>query len=272
MSAAPGPALFASAPFSDIRDQTGSHVDVKGFSAIVGAAYGIDVAPGKLTLGGFLEHGAGEYQTFNDFANFASVKGEGDAKYFGGGLLARLDVPGSAGTTYLEMSARLGRVSADFATNDLGPASVSYDASSNYYGFHAGLGHVFNLAEETDLNLYGKAFWTRQMGKTVHVPDPIVFDAVSSVRARAGARLSHGLTETVSLFAGAAFEREFGGEANATIAGSAVDVPKLKGSAGIGELGLAAKIGEGATLEFGVQGYAGDRQGFSGSVKLDFAF
>ena len=267
-----GPAMFTAMSYGDYRYETGSHVDVRGLSVLLGAAYGIEAAPGRFTLGAFFEYGTGSYDTFNDFANYASVKGEGDTDYYGGGLLGRLDIGHGSGSTYVEVSARVGRVSADFMSRDFGPAPVAYDASSAYYGIHAGLGHVFNLSDSASLDLYGKYFLTHQEGKSVTAPDPVTFGDVNSHRVRAGAKLTRNLTDTVGMYFGAAYEREFAGKAEAVSRGMALDVPKLRGDSGMGELGLNANVGENVNLDFGLQGYAGDRKGVSGSVRLNVMF
>jgi hypothetical protein len=267
-----GPALFTAISFSDIRYETGSHVDVKGLSVLLGAAYGFEFSSGKVTIGGFLEYGTGSYDTYNDFPLYQSVRGSGDTSYFGGGLLGRLEISHASGSTYAELSARAGRISADFETLDFILYPVSYDASSTYYGLHAGLGHVFNLSDNTDLDLYAKYFWTRQLGQSVEVPDPVTFDTADSHRLRAGARLTRKFTDSVGLYVGAAYERGFGGAFKASSRGLAIDAPELRGNTGMGELGLSVSASENLSLDFGLQGYAGARKGFTGSVRVNFTF
>ncbi|MDR1228610.1 MAG: hypothetical protein LBK55_10910, partial [Azoarcus sp.] len=65
---------------------------------------------------------------------------------------------------------------------------------------------------------------------------------------------------------------EFDGEAKATAYGQAIDAPELKGGTAIGELGLSFKAGKAVTLDVGVQGYTGKRDGATGSLKLKIAF
>jgi hypothetical protein len=64
------------------------------------------------------------------------------------------------------------------------------------------------------------------------------------------------------------------GEANATAYGMPIEAPRMKGGTGIGELGL--KISPGAdvpfTADLGVQGYAGKREGVTGSLTFRFEF
>jgi hypothetical protein len=268
-----GPAAFGAFSYGSSRYETGSHVKVRGLSLMVGGAYGASLAPGRLTIGAFFEYGSGSYDTYNDFANFASVRGDGDADYVGGGLLARFDFNNhGSGSFYAEMSARAGRLSTDFGTLDFLPIRASYDVSVPYFGLHAGLGHIFNVGASTDLDLYAKYFWTHQGGKDVTVVDPISFSDVDSHRLRVGTRLSHGITDQVKIYAGAAYENEFSGKAEASSYGLRFDVPELKGSTGIGELGLTILPADKVNVDVGVQGFAGTREGVAGTLRLNFEF
>jgi hypothetical protein len=268
-----GPSFFGAISYGSSRYDTGSSIKVRGLSLLVGGAYGASLDPGRLTVGAFFEYGSGNYDTFNDFANYASVRGDGDTDYVGGGLLARLDFNNhGSGAFYAELSARAGNLSTEFDSLDFQPLRVAYDINTPYFGLHAGVGHVFDLAEKTGLDLYAKYFWTHQGGKDVVVVDPISFGDVDSHRVRVGTRLSHGLTDQVRLFAGAAYENEFSGKAEASSHGLSFAVPELKGSTGIGELGLTVLPGERVNLDIGVQGYVGTRKGVSGGVRLNFEF
>jgi hypothetical protein len=124
-----------------------------------------------------------------------------------------------------------------------------------------------------NFDLYAKYFWTHQSGEDLVVgPDPVHFEDVNSHRIRAGARLSHEISDEVKFYVGAAYEGETDGKAKASAYGLAFDVPELKGSSGVGELGLSLKAGDRVNVDVGVQGYAGDRRGVSGSVRLNYQF
>ena len=73
---------------------------------------------------------------------------------------------------------------------------------------------------------------------------------------------------------GAAYEHEFDGRARATSYGYSLDAPSLKGGTGIGELGLTLKPSKTLPLSFdlGVQGYAGKREGVTGSLQARWEF
>lgn len=109
-----GFASFAAVSAASLRYNTGSHVDVDGFSLMTGLAYGANLAGGRMTLGAFFEYGNGSYDTYNSFAG-AAVNGGGDSYYLGGGLLGRMDFADSGfGRFYAEASARAGRINNEF--------------------------------------------------------------------------------------------------------------------------------------------------------------
>jgi hypothetical protein len=269
----PGFSIFSSFSYGSSRYETGSHIEVSGLSLLIGGAYGIDASVGRFTIGAFFEYGNGSYDTYNDFTGFASVHGSGDTSYAGGGLLARLDFAQSdSGYTYTELSARAGRVSVVFRSDDL-PGTHRYDLDSTYYGLHVGFGHVFNFTESTSFDLYGKWIFTHQGGNDVTIAGREVrFDDVNSHRLRAGFRVTTEINEWVKPFFGAAYDHELDGKAKATVGGRPIDVPELKGGTGSGELGLSITAAERATFDLGLQGYVGVRRGISGSLSFTYNF
>jgi hypothetical protein len=263
------------------RYDTGSQVDLSSISLMTGLACGAELKPGKLTLGLFFEYGNGSYNTHNSFSNAASVKGDGDTNYVGGGILGRLDfIDTGHGHFYAEGSGRTGRVHNDYASGDLrdftGSKAEYEDSSSAYYGLHAGAGYVWNLNEKSTLDFYAKYFWTHQEGDSERLStgDPLSFAPINSSRARAGARIDYAINEHFSPYIGAAIEREFDGEARASTNGYSIDAPSLKGNTGIGELGLSYKPSATLPLTFdlGAQGYAGKREGVTGSLQVKYEF
>jgi hypothetical protein len=71
---------------------------------------------------------------------------------------------------------------------------------------------------------------------------------------------------------GAAHEQEFDGAAKASTYGYPIPAPDLKGGTGIGELGLTFLSAKGASVDLGVQGYSGKREGVTGNLQLKFEF
>jgi outer membrane autotransporter protein len=262
------------------RHNSGSHVDMSSLSLLAGLSWGGDFKPGHLTVGAFFEYGNGSYDTYNSFGNAASVHGDGDIYHIGGGVLGRMDFANTGpGRFYAEASGRAGGVHNRYDSSDLRDAqgrSAEYDNSSAYYGFHAGAGYVWNLTDRASLDLYGKYFWTRQEGDSVTLStgDPVKFKDADSSRLRFGGRFACAINEYVSPYVGAAWEHEFDGKARATTNGFDLDAPSLRGDTGIGELGLTFKPSQTLPLSFdlGVQGYAGKREGVTGTLQARLEF
>ena len=108
--------------------------------------------------------------------------------------------------------------------------------------------------------------------------DLVKFDDADSHRWRFGARYAHAITLDSGLvftpYLGAAYEHEFDGKAEASAYGYGIDAPDLKGGTGIGELGISfsPSVDSGLSLDLGVQGYTGVRDGVTGSFQARWAF
>lgn len=91
---------------------------------------------------------------------------------------------------------------------------------------------------------------------------------------RLGGRFACVLNEHVGPYVGAVWEHEFDGKARATTNGYDIDAPGLKGDTGIGELGLSLTplVDLPLTVDMGVQGYTGKREGVTGSLQVKFEF
>lgn len=267
-----GTSTFGATGGTSSRYESGSHVDVKGFSLMVGAAKRIECASGESLAGVFFEGGRGRFDTFNEFTS-GIVRGSGDSRYAGVGMLLRHDFKaGASGKPYVEGSLRVGRVSSDWTSNDMvGATRASYDTSSTYYGAHVGVGYVLPLAKQYSLDIFGKYYWTHQGGDNVTIAgDPYEFKAMDSHRTRVGARLGREFGKTVTGYAGATWEREFDGQARATVYGLDTPSPSLKGNTAMLEIGLDMKPNpdKPMTIDVGAQLYRGMRHGVSATAKM----
>jgi hypothetical protein len=272
--------VFGGASGGWSRYKTGSHLDVAGVSLLAGLSAGADLGAGRLTLGAFFEYGAGAYDTYNSFNSSASVRGDGDMRHIGGGVLGRMDFAESGpGHFYAEASGRAGSLHNDYSSSDLRDAfgnTAEYDSSTAYYGAHAGTGYVFGIAEGASLDLYGKYFWTRVASDSLRLStgDPVDFANADSHRLRLGGRFAYDFNGYVSSWLGGAYEHEFDGRVRARTHGLSFDAPSLRGSTGIGELGFGFKPSPDAPLFFdlGVAGYSGKREGVTGSLGMRYFF
>ncbi|MDR1835137.1 MAG: autotransporter outer membrane beta-barrel domain-containing protein [Fusobacteriaceae bacterium] len=259
------------------RYDTGSHVDLKSFSVAAGLSKGVALKKSEFVWGAFFEYGNGSYDTFNSFAGAGYVHGKGNIRYFGGGLLGRLDFSGDKASSYFEGSIRAGRVRNHYdgsAASDV----ASYDASATYAGFHVGAGTVLSLSEKAKLDLSAKYFLTRTGSETVTLSsgEEVAFDAAKSSRLRLGARLSPNKSARFRPYAAAYYEYEFDGAAKAEIvaAGLPIASPSLKGATGIGEVGVVFQPSAFIpfTVDVALQGYTGKRKGVTGTLHFQYRF
>ena len=262
---------FAITGGSSIRYNTGSFVKANGFSLIAGLAQKTTVDNGVWHLGAFFENGHSNYSTHNDGVDGA-VRGDGDATYNGGGILARFD---SASGMYGEASMRAGSIKNKFGGFSYNGGLGSYEDKSTYYGTHLGLGQVWQLSKNTSLDIYGKYFYTHQQGSDFEVlGEQVTTAAVKSSRMQIGGRLTKQVTADVSYYGGVAWEYEFDGAADMAVAGADLAAPSLKGSSGIVEMGIRLKPSKTGkiTLDLGAQGHFGKRRGFSGGLQINYSF
>lgn len=262
---------FATTGGSSIRYNTGSFVKANGFSLIAGLAQKTTVDNGVWHLGAFFENGHSNYSTHNDGVDGA-VRGDGDATYNGGGILARFD---SASGMYGEASMRAGSIKNKFGGFAYNGGTGSYEDRSTYYGAYLGLGQQRQLSKNTSLDIYGKYFYTHQQGSDFEVlGEQVTTAAVKSSRMQLGGRLTKQVTAEVSYYGGVAWEYEFDGAADMAVAGADLAAPSLKGSSGIVEMGIRLKPSKTGkiTLDLGAQGHFGKRRGFSGGLQINYSF
>jgi outer membrane autotransporter protein len=179
-----------------------------------------------------------------------------------------------SGSLYADASARVGRVKTDFSSRDFDGANgarTKYDSTSNYYGAHAGLGYLLKLDGQSTLDLSARYLWTRQASDSVRLSsgDPLKFARADSSRTRLGARFAWAATERITPYVGAYYDHEFDGKAKgSTTDGLRIDSPSLKGDTGIAEIGFSMQPAKGSplSLEAGIQGFTGKREGVMGGV------
>ncbi|MDR1314843.1 MAG: autotransporter outer membrane beta-barrel domain-containing protein [Deltaproteobacteria bacterium] len=269
--------VFAAASYGKNRYDTGSHVDVTGFNAVVGAskAFAIDGGP-TLTLGVFGEFGDGEYDTYNDIPGRAALEGEGDLTYAGAGLMLRADFPDTGpGHFHVEAGARFGRADNDFETRGFSGAVTKYSLKSDYFGAFFGVGYFHRATDSLTLDYYARYFWTRVEGGSVRLPagDEVKFDDMDTHRVRGGVRATLDTGSYAKVFFGLGVDYAFSGSASASAYGMPVREPELKGASGFGELGVViSPENTPFSVEIGVQGSFGKRKGLAGSAVFRFDF
>lgn len=261
------------------RHESGSHVTVDGVSLMAGVARRFAPGAGSLTVGPFIEAGYGSHDSHNDFSG-QSVRGSGNSHYVGAGLLAHYDFDRDTPDlgAYAEASLRAGRLDSDWRSKDLKGANgqtASYDSDATYVGAHLGAGWRLPIGERSSADLYAQYFWTHLGGDSADIAGaPYDFKATDSSRTRLGARFIHAYGDQARVWAGAAWEHEFDGVARATVYGFDTPSPSLKGDTGVFELGLTLTPSsrQALSIDIGLQGYVGRREGFGGAAAVKYAF
>ena len=259
---------FAQLHGSNLDFDTNNNLSVQGWSGIVGVG---ETTKDRLTYGVFFETGEGDYNTFAK-QNEGYVRGDGEVDYNGGGLLVRKDYENGI---YTEASLRAGRMNNEVrdAVVDSGNKLNGFDISSTYYGAHIGVGKIIPRGEQESLDIYGKFLYSHHDGDSFVIDgDTFNMDSVNSQRLRVGFRYNELNGSKLRMYYGAAYEYEFDAETNNTVLDYNFSALDLGGSTVVGELGLHYNADAKWCFDLNVRGYAGQREGFTGSVQANYLF
>ena len=263
---------YAAVGGANMRYETGSYVDSKGWGANIGFARIINSKNSKLTLVPFVEYGKSGYDSYLN----NGTHGSGDSSFTGVGFMAKNEQKDGL---YYEGSVRFGRSKSDYQ-GDYSVGRSKYDTASNYLAFHAGIGKVQKLTEKSSLDYYGKFFYTNQNSDTVNVRSALLgdasydFDAISSYRLRLGARWNQKINKCDIFYAGLAWDYEFDSEARAHYNGMSTPAPTMKGSSGMLELGWKQEANKENPfgLDLGLTGWCGKQKGISFNAGFSWMF
>ena len=245
---------------SDMRAESGSFVDTHGWNLYAGFARALKNKNGTMFFGPVVEYGWGNYSSHLD----DGTRGWGDTKFFGVGVFLRQN---NTGGLWYEGSLRGGRMESDYR-GSVNLQSLTYDNDSNYFAAHLGIGKENKINENGSLDLYTKLFYSHQRGSGADLStgEHFDFDAVNSLRWRAGGKYSHHVSKTGIMYAGLAYEYEFKGDAKASYQGMGTPSPSIKGGSGLLELGYRMNPGAKSrmTLDFGLDLWTGKKKGVGG--------
>lgn len=255
---------YAAAGYGNMRQESGSYVDVQGSAFNIGFAKEVKNGSGKLLFGPMIEYGRGSYESYLD----DGTKGNGNTQNFGLGVMARQN---NDNGTYYEGSLRYGKLTSNYNSGDLG---ADYDTDANYWGAHLGLGKVFQLNDKNSIDTYCKFFYTNQGSSSANIlGSDVEFDAVKSKRSRLGFRFNHATSDVRSIYAGLAWQHEFDGSACATVDGFSTPSPSIKGNSMMAELGVnIAPKSSPVSFDIGVSGWAGKQKGYSLNANMLWSF
>ena len=264
-----GTSTFAAMGGGASRYKTGSHVDTRTWNAVVAVGSKREHKKGTFEWGVFAEYGKGNYTLHSDDGG----RGDGDTHYAGGGLLAKWT---NKHKVYTEASVRMGRIS-DSASNMLRDGvgnQYGYNVHANYYGGHIGIGKLFEVKKNRELDVYGKFFYTRRNGVSFNAAGRYDLDAVNSSLLRVGAR--YGSTDKKwNWYGGLAYEYQFDGESGGMLNGNTpIRAASIKGGSVRGEIGLRMDATETNPwkVDFSIYGYGGKHRGIGGSVNVAYMF
>ena len=267
-----GVKTFAAVHGNRSKYDVNSDIKINGWSTIVGVGAENEHNGGDFSWGVFYENGSGNYRTYNDFNN-EFFRGDGSLVYNGGGIAARYE---NSHGVYTEGSLRAGMLKSEMtdALSD-GENKYGYESETAYYGAHIGMGKIFSLGDDSDLDVYGKFFHTYTEGDSFNVAgDEFEFDSINSDRLRIGARVTSNKENKFSTYYGLAYEYEFNGDAEMRAAGMKAPTQSLQGSSVMAEIGLNYQPTPDSPWSFdlNMRGYAGERQGGSFNVQATYTF
>ena len=252
---------FFIAKGDDMRYNTGSYVKTHGSHEMLGAARKITEKDGVAYLAPFIEAGWGWYDSHVD-----GIRADGDISYYGLGFLARRSYNNGF---YYEGSLHYGKTESSYNSNDLsGVSNEYYDMKTPYYGINFEIGKTKQLNANAAFDIYGEYFYTRENGDSAVLSsgETYDFDSIASNRVRIGTRYTRQYGSGHELYAGAAYEYEFSGNASASYDGYVIPNSSLKGGSGMFELGYkiftpTANVKRPVSLDLSLTGWVGKKEG-----------
>ena len=228
--------------------------------------------------GVFFETGIARFDAEHDFTGYDSFDSEGNASYYGVGALGKLYLNETAMQgLYADGSFRIGMLNYSWESDGwrVNGSDVDYSSQSPYMAAHGGIGWMKSLTDSVDLDIYAKYLWSHVSEDDSGISGSRVsFDAMDSNRLRGGARLSFKGSEAFSWYLGAAYECQFNGRSASDVYGHDTPSASLKGDTAMVEAGLQLKPSKEVPVSFllGASGYAGTREGVSGTFQIRYEF
>lgn len=267
-----GVSTYAQMGGGSTRQETGSHIDVHSWNAILALGRKDEKEKSTFEYGAFFEYGTGNYTTHN-----GGLRGDCSMRYTGGGLLAKWTAKHGL---YVEGSLRAGSIHGETngVLRDAGDNPYSYENDAPYWGLHLGIGKEIELANGNTLDIYGKYFMNRRNGVDFTAGEGNYdLDALTSQILRVGARYTM-KRDKWSYYGGLAYEHELDGKASGTVSNGVLSAP-IRGTDPTGgslrmELGATMQADEKSpwSLDLNLAGFAGKKRGFSGGVSVSFMF
>ncbi len=262
--------LFASARAGRYSYDTNTRLETNIVSGLVG----FSAAVGSSNVGAFLEMGHASYDSRLNSA-LGAVRGEGTQNYAGVGVFVDYGLPveGWRLTGYVKGGSLANDFNAVIAGLDAG-----YDKSSAYWGAHLGTHYDIDMPGLTTRVFFsyfydGRESESYDIGGTAEIEGAHVeYDALNAHRVQAGGIFEFKMSERLRPYLGLTFEQILSAKAEGTATDSAgtlaLKSSDLEGSTGILSAGWTYMNETGSfSCEFGLNGYAGTRNGVSGQIQ-----
>ncbi|MDR1677252.1 MAG: autotransporter outer membrane beta-barrel domain-containing protein [Deltaproteobacteria bacterium] len=226
----------------------------------------------------FVEASFGKYHIDADYGSIISthVKAKGTMESLAVGLALRHKWNNGF---RIEGSARVGKLRNHFQSDVFDTVygqKMDYRFEAPYLGYHAGLGYELHLNDRSSLDFSGRYFLTTLKDDRVvlQTGEVVDFNKTTTSRLRAGVRYTRDQTERMTFYLGGYWEQEFDGRSDAQAHMFPFHSDELKGTTGVGELGIIFRSTEDRpwNVEAGLQGYGGRNRGFSGGVRFGYRF
>lgn len=260
-----GISAFGTVGTSNIRQETGSYVDVNSWNAIVTLGKENKKQTTTTKYGVFVEYGKGSYSVYN-----GEHTGNGESTYQGGGLLLKHE---NKAKTYIEGTLRLGTVR-DKTTNILQDTygnSFGYDETTPYYGFSIGVGQKIDLNKNSSLDVFGKYNYLYKKGISYNAGGEYDIDSMSSQVLSLGA-IYQFKRDKWNYYAGLTYEYEMDGKVTGRADNMDIRPVDISGGTFKVDIGATVEINENWNLNFNFAELAGKRQGHSISGKIEYNF
>ena len=268
---------FFAASGSSMRYTTGSHVDMRGYSMVLGLSKKIENEKRRMLIAPMFEYGKGSYDAYLD----GGTHGKGDSHYAGMGLVFRnMQTDGR----FWEGSLRGGRMRVNYTSNDFSvgkvPVTQHYNSSAAYYGCHFGVGRDLKLSKNDrypdHFIYYAKLFYshTNSDNITLTTGDEYYLSDVDSLRLRLGGKYLYNINEIHKLYLGLAWEREFDGSSYAKYQGARTATPTLRGNSGMVEFGwnYEPKGDNRFSVDLSTTYWFGRQRGITGRLGINWLF
>ena len=266
--------LWASMQQGNMRTETGSYADTKGYNLSLGWARELKGKTATLTFTPFVEYGKGTYNSYLD----DGTHGSGNVSYLGAGIMGRME---NNKGLWAEAALHGGKARSDYKGSVYTGSTSSYDSANAYYAAHLGIGKEIKTNDKDKMNAYLRYFWSYQSGMQAGIhstgssmsTDDYDFSGVHSNRVRLGFTYTHQDSDKSEVYAGLAWEYELSGKAGATYQGYDAPSPSLRGGSAMLEAGYRfAPKDSRFSYDLRFTGWQGKRHGYTGGAHVNWAF